>query len=317
MPKWNKGGLIFTQREGSFFKSHATRPIPYLVNDKKLRIFFASRCKENMPYPSFIDVNPNNPSEVIYASMDPMIQLGRSGCFDDSGVTPGSIVRDDMGRLLMYYSGWKRRRYGVTIEPSIGLAILSQDATKLERYFEGPVLGQDPDHPIFTAAPFVVRVGRKWVMWYCSGTEWKQTINGPEMIYTIYYAESIDGIKWTQFGKKPAIQYDYNGEVISSPWVIKLNEGMMMWYSTRGSLKCEEKNYSAGIAVSKDGILWERRDFEVGIEKSQAGWDSEMVCYPAILNYKDRTYMFYSGNDVGIGGIGYAVADQRLEIIDY
>jgi hypothetical protein len=53
-------------------------------------------------------------------------------------------------------------------------------------------------------------------------------------------------------------------------------------------------------------------DEQASISASSAGWDSEMVCYPSFYPYKDRIYMFYSGNGVGRGGIGYAVADNFL-----
>ena len=31
-----------------------------------------------------------------------------------------------------------------------------------------------------------------------------------------------------------------------------------------------------------------------------------MLCYPALVNYGDRVYMFYNGNDYGKTGFGYA-----------
>ena len=72
------------------------------------------------------------------------------------------------------------------------------------------------------------------------------------------------------------------------------------------------KNYSIGFTKSTDGIVWTRRDENAGISKSQSGWEPEMVCYPAFYPYRDRLYMFYSGNNVGRGGIGYAVADNFI-----
>jgi hypothetical protein len=33
-----------------------------------------------------------------------------------------------------------------------------------------------------------------------------------------------------------------------------------------------------------------------------------MICYPAVYEHESSTYMFYSGNGVGRGGLGYAVA---------
>lgn len=314
LPKWHKCGLLYTCENRSFFKSHATRPIPLRVDESRLRLFFSSRGSDDIPYPSYIDVNAHDPGEVLYVNEQPLLQLGRTGTFDDSGITPVSILKEPQ-RTLMYYVGWKRRRWGVTIETSIGAAFLEADDTTLRRVYEGPILAQDPDHPILVAAPYVIRHGGEYLMWYCSGTEWRQMQHGPEMLYTVYRARSDDGLKWTQVSNKPAIPYLYDGEVISAPWVIRTRSGWQMWYSTRGSESPTAKNYRIGVAISQDGMAWTRVDDHAGIRTSSSGWDSEMVCYPAIINIGDKTYMFYSGNGVGRGGIGYAIADRKLDII--
>ena len=43
----------------------------------------------------------------------------------------------------------------------------------------------------------------------------------------------------------------------------------------------------------------------VEIEPEQ-DWESEMTCYPWVVDYQDRTYMFYNGNGYGETGIGWA-----------
>lgn len=308
MVRWVKCGQIFRPSGQGFFKTHATRPIPYLRKNGKLRIFFSSRCADDMPYPTFIDVEPENPKHIVAINEEPMMLLGRPGTFDDSGITPVSILRRD-NYAWMYYVGWKRRRYGVTIEPSIGLARLEADGDRLARVFEGPILGQDINHPLMTAAPFVLYDEGRFKMWYCSGTEWRMTSGGPEPIYTVFYAESNDGINWVPYAK-PVINYKYDGEVISAPWVLKIGDRYRMWYSSRGHKTKEEKNYTIGYAESGDGVVWERLDELAGISRSEAGWDSEMVCYPSFFFLGSKAYMLYSGNGVGRGGIGYAIADD-------
>ena len=39
---------------------------------------------------------------------------------------------------------------------------------------------------------------------------------------------------------------------------------------------------------------------------SASGWDSDMTCYPSIITVKEKTYMFYNGNNNGETGFGYA-----------
>jgi hypothetical protein len=58
-----------------------------------------------------------------------------------------------------------------------------------------------------------------------------------------------------------------------------------------------------------DGINWIRKDSEVGITVSTYGWDSDMICYPCVLDIKARRYVFYNGNHMGATGFGYAILE--------
>ena len=312
--QWHKKGRIYCPSGEGFFKTHATRPIVQQIEDQSLRLFFASRDSDDRMLPTFIDVDANNPSKIIRIYDRPLIGLGNPGTFDDSGVTLGSTLARGEHRYF-YYTGWKRRRV-VSFELSIGMLRWDEGSQSLQRLHEGPLIGQDRQHPLLTAGPFVVNEGGIFKMWYCSGTDWKFPAGNPEPTYTVFYAESEDGITWTPHAG-PVIPYGFDGEVISAPWVVKTTQGYRMWYSRRGHTSSAEKNFRIGYAESADGMSWTRRDDLAGITVSEEGWDSEMVCYAAICNFGDKTYMFYSGNGVGRGGIGYAVADRQLDIVEW
>lgn len=311
---WEKKGLIYCPSGSGFFKTHAARPLVWDTGEGTLRIFYSSRDEDDRMLPTVIDVNADDPSEVVRIHDRPLIGLGEPGTFDDSGATLGSVVNQG-GGLRFYYTGWKRRRV-VSFELSIGVLNWDSNTDALQRIYQGPLIGQDRHHPLLTAGPFVVNDAGTFKMWYCSGTDWKFPDGNPEPIYTVFYAESEDGISWTQKAG-PVIPYGFDGEVISAPWVVRTTDGYRMWYSHRGHTTRAEKNYRIGYAESPDGLAWRRRDELAGITVSAEGWDSEMVCYPAICNAGDKTYMFYSGNGVGRGGLGYAVADRQLEIVPW
>jgi hypothetical protein len=307
---WEKKGLIYVPNGDGFFKTHAARPIPYQINDEVLRIYFSSRDNTDTMFPTYIDVDIKNPSRILHINEKPLLNLGRIGTFDDSGVTLGCIIAHE-DKIFVYYTGWKRRRV-VNFELSIGLCQMKRPYTSFERVFEGPILAQDKNHPILTAGPFVIHDQKKFKMWYCSGTKWIIANGNPEPIYRVHYAESEDGINWVPF-KEPAIDYQFDGEVISAPWVLKVGSLYQMWYSYRGNATKEAKNYVIGYAESADGIKWKRMDDQVGIERSTSGWDSEMICYPSFFSYGNVIYMFYSGNNVGKGGMGYAIREVYLK----
>jgi hypothetical protein len=51
---------------------------------------------------------------------------------------------------------------------------------------------------------------------------------------------------------------------------------------------------------------WERDDARAGIDVSADGWDSQMICYPAVVDLGERVLLFYNGNGFGANGFGYA-----------
>ena len=305
LPKWEKKGRIFTREGGSFFKSHAMRVVPYLKKNGVLRLFFSSRCENDMMHPTFVDVNPRNPSEIFYINETPLMSIGKLGTFDDSGITLASIARIQ-GIDYFYYTGWKRRRYGVPFDLAIGVARMKFDGDIIERIFQGPIISQDVNHPYLAAGPFVIENEKSISMWYCRGTDWKIYEKSTEPIYTVYEAVSEDGVFWKPLSNQPCIDYKFEDEVISAPWVVKRNGFYVMYYPYRQSQTNILKRYRIGVAVSKNGKVWTRMDELVGIDRSAEGWDSEMICYPAYYKYHDKEYLFYSGNAVGKGGFGYA-----------
>jgi len=306
---WQKKGRIYLPDGSGFFKTHAARPIPYRLNEEVLRLFISSRDADDRALPGFIDVDVRDPAKIVRVGNEPLIGLGDPGAFDDSGVTFGSVIEFE-NRVLFYYTGWKRRRV-VSFELSIGVILWNKASGTFSRMFQGPILAQDRNHPLLVGGPFVTIEGGRFRMWYCSGTDWRFPDGKAEPIYTVFHAESANGIDWTPHSR-PVINYKFQGEVVSAPWVLKVRNKYVMWYSTRGHETKLSKRYTIGVAESNDGITWARLDGQSGISRSTTGWDSEMICYPAFYPYRNKIYMFYSGNDVGRGGVGFAVADNFL-----
>jgi hypothetical protein len=101
------------------------------------------------------------------------------------------------------------------------------------------------------------------------------------------------------------IDYGSDDEyAIARPCVVKTGDGYRMWYSYRGDA------YRIGYAESADGLEWERKDAEAGIDVSSEGWDSEMIEYPFVFEFGDDLFMLYNGNGYGATGIGLAVLDS-------
>jgi hypothetical protein len=145
-------------------------------------------------------------------------------------------------------------------------------------------------------------------MWYVSGTGWEDELASPKPkhYYHIKYAESTDGINWKSDGTV-CIDYKEDEYAIARPIVYKESGIYKMWFCYRGG----HNTYRAGYAESKDGIVWERKDNTVGIDVSDSGWDSEMICYPCVFKHKNKKYMLYNGNSFGATGCGYAILEDN------
>lgn len=141
--KWEKKGLIYCPKnENSWMKDFAMLPTPLLMGDV-LRIFIGFCDNNNVGRIGYVDVNPENPSEIRGVSQKPVLDIGRKGCFDDNGVVPISIIKKEK-EIFLYYVGFQ---LGVKIPYYMfgGLAISRNGGETFERYSESPILDRIGD----------------------------------------------------------------------------------------------------------------------------------------------------------------------------
>lgn len=311
--KWIKKGVIFNvDNNYEWMAHHACVPIADKVNDDVLRIYFGPRGRDGKTVTTFIEVEADNPSNVLYVHDKPVLGLGKLGAFDDSGAMPSCIVNYE-GRKYLYYIGWNPG-VSVSYRNSVGLAISDDGGLTFERAFEGPVVDRTRFEPFFTASPWVMRDDDDdmWKLWYASATSWVVVDGKTEPIYQIKYATSHDGMEW-QRPNIVCMPYSFEGEANARPTVIKDKGLYRMWYCFRGSVGYrtdKAQSYRIGYAESPDGIHWQRMDDKAGIERSEDGWDSQMMEYPSVYEHKNRKYMLYNGNGFGETGLGYAVLEE-------
>lgn len=310
--KWAKHGHIY-KPDGSmdWSQSHAQVPVVDILNKDVWRIFFATRDKENRSRTGYIDVVAGQPDKVLNVSQTPVLDLGKPGTFDDCGAMP-SWVLDHNGQKYLYYIGWTVRNT-VPYHNSIGLAISEDGGQTYNKFSEGPLFSPTYKEPYFTGTSCVIKDRGKWKNWYLSCTGWINYQGRYEPVYNLKYAESENGIDWQRNGDV-AINFkdaDEGGLVKAS---VILESGIYkMWYAYRKAKDYrhnKENSYRIGYAESKNGIDWQRRDEDAGINISATGWDSEMVTYPHIIKHKGQKFMFYNGNGFGQSGIGYAVMKE-------
>jgi hypothetical protein len=307
--QWTKTGLIFdVTGQYPWMAHHASVPIPEVLAADRLRVYFSPRDPQGRARPGFFDVDPDDPSTVLYLHDRPVLDLGRPGSFDDNGVMGSCVVNVD-GAKYLYYNGWTP---GGTVpyRNAIGLAVSIDGGNIFERVHEAPVLDRDSQDPFSTHMPFVMRDGSAWQMWYMATTRWQEYDGRYEPVYLIKHAVSGDGITWRRTSR-PCIAPTSPDEAIGIPRVVRDGQLYRMWYSYRATtgFRTElSRSYRIGYAESDDGLDWQRMDQAVGIGPSETGWDSEMVEYAAVYDHDGRRHMLYNGNGFGMSGIGHAVA---------
>ena len=182
--------------------------------------------------------------------------------------------------------------------------ILVTKNQKMELLPKTTFMAIDKEDKISLSYPFVIFHDGIYKMWYGSTIDW--TSENGEMIHVIKYATSIDGENWIKWGV--AIPFEIGiAQAFSRPSVIIDENGYHMWYSYRSGTG---KKYRIGYSYSRDGIDWKNDLNTIGIDVSNSGWDSEMICYPYVFDWKGDRYMLYNGNNYGKLGFGMAILEK-------
>jgi hypothetical protein len=312
---WEKRGVIFrTDGQREWMQTHACVPTALVLpSEARIRIYFAPRNAHNQSIPTFIDVDAENPSEVLHLHDRPILPLGERGTFDDGGIMPCSVVRAGAGTIYLYYVGWNPS-VSVPYRNAIGVAASRDGGATFERVFPGPVVDRNPREPFFTASPCVRRergadgAPGRWHMWYASGTGFVTVADQPEPLYVIKYAHSTDGLRW-QRDNVTCIAPHHALEANARPTVLRDAGRYRMWFCYRGSHDYRDGpgSYRIGYAESDDAVHWTRNDGAAGIMRSDTGWDALMQTYPNVITVGERRLLFYNGNGFGRTGIGYAL----------
>lgn len=299
---WQRLGRIYCP-DGTkpWARSHAALPIPVQIEANVFRIFFSTRDDARRSHVGWVDVDLASTPRVLREAAGPVLVPGVDGSFDDSGIGVGCMAAAEDG-LRLYYMGWNlgvRARW----RNAIGLAKANTPLDRFERLSAGPILDRSPEDPYTLSYPWVMRRGpEEWWMWY--GSNLTPDV-GDGMKHVIKFCHSADGIHWIRDGAV-AVGFRSSDEyAIARPSVIESNNGFLMCFACRG------EHYHIGCAHSADGRTWTRTDETMGLDRSAAGWDGEMTCYPALFRHHDRLWLAYNGNGYGLSGFGLAFWEPR------
>jgi hypothetical protein len=301
--KWHKLGCVYTPTPvHPLLQSHVSNPLPIWLDGDVYRVFYSGRDAQKRSSVGYVDFNVVT-RKVEYVHAAPVFAYGSDGSYYSHGISIGGCYAVDK-TTYMLFMGWQTRADG-TWRGDIGRLIVSADLGTLTLADETPLIGINPTDPVSLSYPWVIGdVEHGYRMWYGSTHTWDGG-NG-EMIHPIHQATSVDGEHWDYQGL--AVPFARGvAQAFSRPVVLANNTGGYdMWFSYRSGTG---QKYRIGYASSDDGVAWRLQLDEVGIDVSDAGWDSDMIEYPYVLDHKGVRYMLYNGNGYGASGFGLAVCD--------
>lgn len=302
---WQKRGRLFEPQGAGY--SHGSHPCVIHHQGNQFIIAFTRRDPQQRSHIFLCRAEISEGNITLIDSPKLALAYGPPGHFDCDGVISVCFV-EHCGNIYLYYVGWQNLPDSLWLCDT-GRAILDPEKLTLAREFPGPVLGRDKHNPLFAAATAFHVAGDVWKTWYNSGISWENSEAGWKHHYGIHFAESSNGIDWTchpglciPFADK----YEY---AFGRPSVYFKDGRYFMWFAHRATKDID--TYRIGFASSTDGRNWERNDTLSGIDVSPDGWDSEMICYPYVIEHQGIMYMFYNGNDYGKSGFGFAVLEQK------
>ncbi|MBO4643356.1 MAG: hypothetical protein J5716_01975 [Alphaproteobacteria bacterium] len=303
--RWIKKGLIFKANgEYGWIKSHAQVPKP-LVLDDCIRVYFSPRNDENISCIAMMDLDRNNPKNILKIYDKPVLEHGEMGYFDEHGVMPQFVCKKN-NQVYLFYAGWSRRD-GIPYSNWTGLAISDDNGLTFKKAFDVPVLDRAQGEVYSATGLTVFEEGNLYYGFYANGTKWCDVNGKLESAYEIVAATSEDMIHWKR-NPVPIFSKNDGNEANTAPTLAKINGVYHMWFCYRGveDYRDGRNSYRIGYAYSKDLKTWIRDDSKSGFERSKDGWDSKMTPYPYVVKVDDRYLMFYNGNYFGKAGFGYA-----------
>ena len=231
--KWQKQGLVYVPTEDLWWaKNHAYLPTVDIVEDKSIiRVYFASLDEDNFGRIGYIDLDIDDPTRILFLAKEPVLDLGKLGTFDDSGVSPSCIVKVGSKKYL-YYIG-RQRTQRIPYMLFARLAISNDNGNTFQRYSCVPILDRTASEPLTRSATTIIEEGGIFKMWYVSALDWIDIKGKLYPPYVARYADSTDGVSWKSQDTVCINFHSADEFGFGRPWVIKDGRIYKMWYSIR------------------------------------------------------------------------------------
>lgn len=306
---WIDLGVIFeVQNRADWMQSHFYVPTAIALKDR-IRVFGAYWDKDMYGRLGFVDIDMEDPTTILGYSNQPLLPDSSFGKFDCDGVTPLSALSMEDGALRLYYAGWhKNPAPGVRYTLFTGLATSANNGTSFTRFTDEPVIKpKTPDCTVLTGG-VVLKERSGYRCWYASFQETVTVNEKPTPAYNLSTMLSKDGVEWPE---EPQIVFPVTSQIFgygrSAIWREDGHyHGLFSVRYIRGGYR-----YMAH-ATSSDGIHWTELSADgLAFHPENTIDNQKQVCFPSLIRQKNRTLMFYNGDDFGRQGLRLAIRDTQ------
>jgi len=251
----------------------------------------------------------------------PVLSRGDPGEWDSGGVSvyPNCVIQRKDGSYMMFYSGFKEGTPDIYHSGAIGLAT-STDLIQWKKYEKNPIITPsegDSWDSLGVFEPSVYFTGNHYghpgayKMWYGGSDK--------NLRFQIGYAESKDGYNWIKSESNPVLSYtdngiDFDSYSVEVHSVSMINNKFVMFYEAIKS--AFPYPFSVGMAISNDGIRWEKSSNNPILEGGMPGeWDAMGAYHPSLVHLENKYLLYYVGLDysythrIGVAELNPAVLD--------
>jgi len=286
----------------SWWTSHFMAPAAIDLGDV-VRIFLGCHDEYGISRIGFIEISKDSPNQILRISEDPVLDIGEPGSFDENGVFPGSMFKFQ-DKLYFSYTGFQ---LGMKIPHyNFGnIAIFNKDLTKLTRLQKSPLLDRSDEGLTVRAGITVQENGKNNIMLYSSGSTFEKINNKLRPNYSIFRQNILEIEPFPKIGFE-VLSFNKNLEHgLGRPYLIRFKDEIYCFYTIRN----KDFLYRSGVAVySEESDQFERKDSLISsMGSNSAGFDDQMVYFPAPCLVGEQLWVFYSGNDFGKSGLGIGI----------
>lgn len=149
---WTKRGLVFDVARdgvGGWMQHAALTPTPYRLSAQVLRVYAGFRDAQGVSRIGYVDVRADAPTQIVGVSPQPVLDIGRAGCFDDNGMILGDVVAGPEG-LYMFYVGFQRVAKAKFLAFT-GLALSRDGGARFQRLQDTLLLDRAPGRSTIAA----------------------------------------------------------------------------------------------------------------------------------------------------------------------